>query len=269
MILLGFIALIGPGCGSTLARNGQADRLYELAGVPGQISALVEAVALYAAEQAGGLDLDPGRRLRVAISATAEPSAVDAVARASFASDWQRDAAQTALHWYTSPTGERMRDLELRANEVDWDAALSDFVDEIIREPVPLHRVALLARLAEATQAAESTAELETGVARIVLRGVQILVSGDASTDDADLFLRLSAVYDGAIGRSRMQESIVFQFVYYAASDEEIEQYVLFAESPAGQWIIARDRAALAAAVDWLERRLRGLLEEAQPSAAA
>lgn len=162
-----------------------------------------------------------------------------------------------------------MRDLELRANEVDWDAALSNFVDEIIREPVPLHRVALLARLAEATQAAESTAELETGVARIVLRGVQILVSGDASTDDADLFLRLSAVYDGAIGRSRMQESIVFQFVYYAASDEEIEQYVLFAESPAGQWIIARDRAALAAAVDWLERRLRGRLEEAQPSAAA
>jgi hypothetical protein len=266
IVLLGLFIPQLAACALSGGDAGPARQLYDLADLPALTTGLVESVAIRGNENASALDPGDAARLRQGIAAITDSKAVDASARVGFAAHWQRDEAAAALRWYGSSTGTRMRELERSANQSDPDSALSEFVDEIIRKPVPLRRVALLARLAAAARTAETAAQLETDAERIVLRGVQFIGPSGQALGDESVYARLGAVHASVMGRSRMQSSVIFQYVYREASDDEIEQYVLFAESEAGQWLVERIHDAVAAAADSLEIRFIDALQTEEMS---
>ncbi len=250
------------GCAAQRERGGDlptaevAIRVFQLAGVDGQVRALSD--QLVGAATLRGADLAPGsaEELIENVRAVAAESPMLSVAEALFRARSQGSPfLEPADRFLGSETGRRLRALESQADsELDEDA-YSAYVDELFAAPVPLERIRLLERLAVATRGAQIAADIESIAARVVARAVDRR-GGETSDALAAAFERIDRQRVETVATLRAQSMVSMQYVYRRASDQELAEYVAFAESPAGAWLVDTTGWTLGELEPWLDARM-------------
>jgi hypothetical protein len=164
---------------------------------------------------------------------------------AAFAADYNPEAARKVTDWYASDAGKRLLALENAAAETDWDAEVVPFIDEITKVPVPVERVKLFERIDTAVGSTEDAAILQSGIGEVLTWGAQALLPPAQRTPRAELDAQFAALRNQYAGQMRAQQSVIFMFVYRQATDEDLEAYTVFVESPSARWLHTSHRMAM------------------------
>jgi len=164
---------------------------------------------------------------------------------AAFAADYDAESARSVSEWYTSEAGKRLLEFETAAAETDWEAEVVPFVEQIMREPVPVERVKLFERIDAAVGSTDDAAILQIGIGEVLTAGAQALLPDEKRTPRAELDAQFAALRAQAAGQMHAQQSVIFMYVYREASNAELAAYAEFAESPAGRWLHSTHRLAM------------------------
>lgn len=254
------------GRASQLDPDERAGELIRVSGVESHVLALGHALRAAAEQQSDWLSVEQAAQLRDAAAAATQTPPLITAARTHFHGRDHDAAAERALAFSTSPLGLHLRSVEAAA-EVDIDEAdLQAFIDALFAKPVPLDRIDLLMRLAEATRGAELSAEVDAVAQRVAARSAILLSHGNraANAPDADaLAVELAAIDAHSKARAAMwraQASVLMQYVYRDVSDDELSAYAGFAESDAGRWLVDATARTLADLEPWLDARMTDAL---------
>lgn len=150
-----------------------------------------------------------------------------AVARV-LADTLSEEDARAALAWLTTDLGRRITSLEEAAAE----RAPPERTDEIAAALPPARR-ALFVRLSSALHAGEVAATVLINMTWGLARGAEIASPGSARQAD-DIRAALEGSRARIVAQVERQMVGVNAVTYASLTDEEIERYIAFAESPAG-----------------------------------
>jgi len=188
---------------------------------------------------------EQGARWLASIRGACEPQHATERHLAAFAAGYDAESARAVTDWYTSETGARLLQLERAAATTDWDAEVSPFIDQIVKEPVPIERVKLFERIDEATQSTADAAELQAGITSILTYSLQPLLPPADRTPPELIDEQLTALRAHLTQQLRGQQSIIFMFVYRGASDAELAAFADFSESAPARWLHTNHRMAM------------------------
>lgn len=252
-------ACAGPGDGGRhTGDTSLAARVFQLAGVADHVRGLSEALVDAARVRALDLDAEGADRLIERAHSVAETPTLIAAAETLFAERSDGRAFLVPAHAFLiSATGRRMRALEEQAETELDDAAFSGFIDGLFGAPVPVERTALLERLGVATRGAEIAADTEAIAARVIVRALE--QDGLAPASAPTLAAALAEIDRRSVRtaeRLRVQSIVWLQYVYRDASDEELAEYVAFAESPTGIALVDTTRWTVGELEPWLDDRM-------------
>jgi hypothetical protein len=150
-----------------------------------------------------------------------------------------------ALEWYDSPLGRRITGLELAAlvsnGEPDAD---------LYAESTSLRRVTLLERLDAGGAASETTVDITMAIVRSLTRAFQPVLPAVARLSRSQLEAELTQTRNRALEQIRRACMVTMLFAYRELSDGELDQYVQFVESEAGQWHMSVMNSTLLTAID-------------------
>jgi hypothetical protein len=168
----------------------------------------------------------------------------------ALASELSAEDTATALAWLATDLGKRVTKLEEDAST----AAPPDRSAEIAGA-LPPERRALYTRLARATYTGEVGATIALNVAYGLARGMAGARSGSFGGDTNQLRAVLEASRPKLVAMIETQAIGSSAVTYATLSDEDIEQYIAFAESPVGRRYhaatsIALDKAMTESAVE-------------------
>lgn len=261
-IVFSLAALIGLGCAAQSEKPAvpgssvSAVEVFQLAGVDDQVRALAENLVHAAVTRAEDLAPETGAALIDAARAAAAEAPLLEAAEASFAERSEGSALlEPAERFLASDLGRRLRAFEEQLDTELAEDALDSFIDELFAAPVPIARVRLLERLALATRGAQIAADTEAIAARVIARAVARSAGG---TDEAlaQEMKRIDRASTRTAATLRAQSTVLMQYVYRDATDADLADYVAFAESPEGAWIVEATRRTLADLEPWIDARM-------------
>ena len=188
-------------------------------------------------------------RLILGMNVAFAPDKLRAAVRSELAKELSAADEDAVLRWLSTELGARITRLEEERDDAERYKQMEAQLPEFLKT-VPKPRLRLAERLAESIGSGESSARLMINITTAVVYG--IAMSSPHGDPDAIKFIRDKLEAD----RPKMVEAMhkhaidVFAFTYQALSDEELERYVAFAESPVGRryheaTIKAVDRAML------------------------
>jgi hypothetical protein len=150
-----------------------------------------------------------------------------------------------ALEWYDSPLGRRITGLELAAlvSNGEPDADLD-------AKGTSLWRVALLERLDAGGAASETTVDITMAIVRSLTRAFQPVLPAVARLSSSQLEAEFTQIRTRALEQIRRACMVTMLFAYRELSDGELDQYVQFVESEAGQWHMSAMNSTLLTAID-------------------
>jgi hypothetical protein len=161
---------------------------------------------------------------------------------------------------YATPLGQRMVKLE---SELLGDKAMQQverYLRELDRKPLPDARARLLARIDRATRATDSGIDLQIGLARAMLIGLNAAQPREQRMP-ADLLDKLTrSLRDQAGPAIRLQIFGSLAYAYRNASDAELTEYVQGLEAEPVRWSVFVMTQALSAAVIDASERMGRLL---------
>jgi hypothetical protein len=152
---------------------------------------------------------------------------------------------EQALAWYDSPLGKRITGQELGPL---LNAGGPEAVGQLKRHRPTARRVALIERLDAGGGATETTVDVTVAIERTLTRAFRPGVPAEAHFRRGQL--------DWQTARARTREDTrrlclaSMSLAYRDLSDDELERYVQFVESEAGQWYMSVMNHALLAAID-------------------
>jgi hypothetical protein len=243
-----------PSC----AAEPSATALFELAelGLTGDqlAGALIDGLPRHA----DPLPADAHMKLVRAVRTIATPGNARGAQLAAFTEAWDPSQGAAVMEWYRSEAGARLLAMETAASKADWERELSRYIDRMMSEdPASLRRIKLLERIARATDIAQDSADIQSGVDRILTLAARELTPEADRPSDLAVKAGLRDRKAAALAGMRMQMSVVLQFIYRDASDDEVALQVDFVESEAGQWLLAANRSAILATLDDLQSDLQ------------
>lgn len=199
--------------------------------------------------------LPAGRRLsgqdRVTIDRiVSERFAADALyarIRREFARNLDAAKLTTALAWYNSPLGNRIIGLELAA--LVYNGGSEALADLESNRPLP-RRLALIQRLDAGRGTSETTVDVTVAIVRSLTRVFQHALPAVARLSPAQLEEELTRARNRTLEQFRDACLVSMLLAYRTLSDDEVEQYVQFVESHAGQWYISMKNGTLLTAVE-------------------
>jgi hypothetical protein len=150
-----------------------------------------------------------------------------------------------ALEWYDSALGRRITGMELAAlaSSAEPDTSLD------AERPSP-RRVLLLQRLDAGGAASETTVDTTMAIVRSLTRAFQPVLPAAARLSSSQLEAELTQTRNRALEQIRRACLLAMLSAYRELSDGELERYVQFVESEAGQWHMSVMNSALLAAID-------------------
>ena len=152
-----------------------------------------------------------------------------------------------ALAWYDSPLGRRITGLELAALVSDGGRdALADLEKD---RPSP-RRLGLIERLDSGGGASETTVDVTMAVVRSLTRAFQPALPAVARLNRGQLDEQFARARNRTLEQIRNACLVSMLLAYGGLSDQELDQYVQFVESEAGQWYMSVMNSALLTAVD-------------------
>ena len=165
----------------------------------------------------------------------------------------------TLLAWLRSPLSRRIVALESAPTTPARAADMTQFINLLPSAPLGPSRLALIHRVARASQAVESTGIVLAATGAAVRRALPGLT---VTTDEAVALGDVDPGVDEAL-RFRIMTALVY--TYRDLRDEELGRYAIFLESPIGRWFtrVSRD-ALLDSLMPSPERRPGALIRSAQ-----
>ena len=152
--------------------------------------------------------------------------------------------AQPALAFFQSELGRRLVAAEVAATS---PAELRRNADGVPRQPASATRQLLIRHLAQALPAREAAAEVSLALAGVAADSLSQMLPGMLGRSQPQVLLnnqrqRIVQRMDGSVDDSLLH-------IYRDFSDPELEEYVQFAQSPAGQAYFSAALAALRSAL--------------------
>lgn len=225
------------------AENAALDNLLERSGLRVQLESLSAGVRV----QFLGGRLSGQDRLAIDRMVSERFAAEALYARIRLEFERSLDGAKLAkaLEWYDSPLGRRITGLELAALVSTGEPDASPDA-----ERVSLRRVALLQRLDAGGAASETTVDITMAIVRSLTRSFQPVLPAVARLSSRQLETELAQTRNRALEQIRRACLLTMLFAYREISDGELDRYVQFVESDAGQWHMSMMNSTLLTAVD-------------------
>jgi len=175
------------------------------------------------------------------------PETLYARIRLEFLRNFESAKLEKALAWYDSPLGRRITGQELAALLAEGGP---DAVADLEKRRPSSRRLDLLERLDAGGGASEATVDVTLAVVRSLTRAFQPAVPAVAGLSRAQLDQQLARARNRTLEQIRHLCLVSMLLAYRSLSDEELDQYVQFVESGAGQWYMSVMNSALLTAVE-------------------
>ena len=159
------------------------------------------------------------------------------------------DAAKLArvLAWFDSPLGRRITGLQLAA--LVSDDGLDAVADLDNDRPSP-RRLGLIERLDTGGSASETTVDVTMAIVRSLARAFQPVMPAVARLSRGQLEEEFVRARNRTLEQIRYAYLVSMLSAYRSLSEQELDQYVQFVESEAGQWYMSVTNSTLLTAVD-------------------
>jgi hypothetical protein len=222
------------------------DNLLDLSGLKAQLQSLtagIRAQFLRAHRRQSGQDRITIDRI-VAERFAAET--LHARIRLEFQRNLEPGRLEKALAWYDSPLGKRIVGQELAALIA---AGGQEAIADLERNRPSARRLELIERLDEGGGASETTVDVTVAIVRSLTVAFQPGLPAVAGLSRVELDKQITQARNRTLGDMRRLCRVSMLLAYRGLSDDELEQYVQFVESDAGQWYMSVMNSALLAAV--------------------
>jgi hypothetical protein len=164
--------------------------------------------------------------------------------------EFQRNAdsgrLEKALAWYDSPLGKRITAQELAALVAGGAEAVAD----LEQNRPSSRRLDLIERLDEGSGASETTVDVTVAIVRSLTVAFQPGLPAVAGLSRDQLDRQITQARNRTLEDMRRVCLVSMLLAYRGLSDEELDQYVQFVESEAGQWYMSVTNSALLAAIN-------------------
>ncbi len=159
------------------------------------------------------------------------------------------DAAKLAkvLAWFDSPLGRRITGLELAAPVSDGGL---DAVADLGHDRLAPRRLGLIERLDSGGGASETTVDVTMAILRSLTRAFQPAMPAVARPSRGQLEEEFARARNRTLEQIKHACLVGMLSAYRSLSEQELEQYVQFVESEAGQWYMSVMNSTLLTAVD-------------------
>jgi len=174
------------------------------------------------------------------------PETLHTKIRLEFQRNVEPGRLEKALAWYDSPLGKRVVGQELAALIT---AGGPEAVADLERNRPSPRRLELIERLDEGGGASETTVDVTVAIVRSLTVAFQPGLPSVAGLSRAQLDKQIAQARNRTLENMRRLSRVSMLLAYRALSDDELEQYVQFVESAAGQWYLSVLNSALLAAV--------------------
>jgi len=236
------------GASDTAGRDAMKE-LYDLSGLAAQVASIADLVTQGLAQQRGRIDalmLEAAERaLRRAYAAAALEEAI----LADLAQRYDERHAAGARAWLRSPLGGRIARLEAESASTEGARAMEEFAVALQQTPPRPKRLALEKRFEEAMGTTKSTVELTLATSLGIALAMDAALPPEQRSGTEKLRESVANQRQELSAMLRPVSFIGFLYVYRALSDEEIESYIAFAETPAGRWYTQAMTGALVEAI--------------------
>jgi hypothetical protein len=166
-------------------------------------------------------------------------------------SEFERNAEsgriEKALAWYDSPLGKRVTGQELAALVATGGA---DAVADLEQNRPSSRRIDLLTRLDASGGASETTVDITVAIVRSLTRAFQPEIPSVATLTPGQLDQQMAKARNRTLDDMRRACLVSMLLAYRELSDGELDQYVRFVESEAGNWYMGTMNSALLVAVN-------------------
>ncbi|MDA2912413.1 hypothetical protein MYX77_00375 [Acidobacteriia bacterium AH_259_A11_L15] len=166
-----------------------------------------------------------------------------------------KDRLRAVVEWLRSPSAREITEVEVENSGPDAMQGFQSFAARIRQNPPPQQRVALMRRFQRASRALEQALETDMvtfqGIIEAASRG---LPPGRRPTAEQRqrLLAEMRAQLDVQIDQ---YGPTILLYNYQEASDEALEDYVIFLESDVGQWYVNITNRAMLSAMSAAARR--------------
>jgi len=120
----------------------------------------------------------------------------------------------------------------------------------IERKQASYERIALVERLDAVGGASETTVDVTLSIVRSLTRAFQPVLPASARVSSAQLEEQIATARSRTLEQIRGACLVSMLLAYRSLTDQELAEYVRFAESEAGHWYMSVMNSALLAAVD-------------------
>ncbi len=166
--------------------------------------------------------------------------------RIEFDRNLEPGRVEKALAWYDSPLGKRITGQELAALVA---AGGSEAVADLERNHPSERRLELIERLDTGGGASETTVDVTVAIVRSLTVAFQPGLPAVAGLSRDQLDKQIARARNRTLEDMKRLCLVNMLLAYRELSDDELEQYVRFVESDAGQWYMSVMNSALLAAV--------------------
>jgi hypothetical protein len=223
------------------------DTLLERSGLRVQLESLSAGVRVQFQPAGGRLSGQDRLTIDRIVSEHFAAEALHARIRRGFARNLDAAKLTTALAWYNSPLGSRIIGLELAA--LVYNGGSEAAADLERNRPSP-RRLALIQRLDAGGGASETIVDVTVAIVRSLTRVFRHALPAVARLSPAQLEEELTRARNRTLEKIRHACLVSMLLAYRTLSDHEVEQYVQFVESEAGQWYMSVMNSTLLTAVE-------------------
>ena len=213
-----------------------ADELLQKSGLITQLEQLGPSIE-------GGLNLNPAvagkiteaqlESVRKAFATTYATDRLKAEAKTQIAAALSPEFAKQTLVWLDSDLGKRITKLEDDASQGEGFEEREAASIEIFKR-LPQRRTERYTQLAKATKVGEGAASVAINTTLATARGVSAAASDTPDRNIGAIKARLDEDRPKLAASFDEQFLVLFSGAYQTLEDKEIDQYIAFAESPAG-----------------------------------
>ncbi len=247
---LALFVLAGPAALDAWAQDALYDDLMRKSGLwrqVAQIEPLMQA-GLGQAEQAMGKGGDTEfKPLREAVAKSFAPDRMRTIVRARLMKALPVADARMSLEWLDTETGRRITALEETAGEVAETANRAEIAAQILAA-LPATRVERLTRFAKAAGSGEYAFRVQAGMAFAIGRGIAA-ATGRGTVEIETARRELDSQRAELVQLLERQSIAEMAVIYGPLSDQDLDAYIAFAESPAGRRYHAASAKAVEAAL--------------------
>ena len=211
------------------APRARVEQVLELGGVGWQLAQIEAQMEAHLARRERAMSPEAAAKLHEALAESFRADRLNAVVVTTFLRAYDEERLSDVAQWLQGPLMSRVLETQRHVQAASDAAALDAFA----KTAPPPNRLALAERFEQATGSTETVLRTTDTILQLAAKATQPLSSEDVDRELAKLRAQFTAQY-----RDQIRSAIVvhFLFVYQALSDEELEQYVAFAESDTGRW---------------------------------